>query len=71
MVNAPVAISDAVHQATVEIDEKGTVAAAATGMVMMLRCLPAEPVIIQVDSPFLFFIHRANDILFTGRLVQP
>jgi len=71
MATGPVAISDAVHQATVEVDEKGTVAAAATSVAMMLRCAPAEPVIIQVDSPFLFFIHRDDKVLFTGRIVQP
>jgi len=64
-------ISDAIHKATIEVDEEGTVAAAATGMVMMLRCMPMPPMEITVDKPFLFFIRSGNHVIFAGRMVDP
>jgi len=71
MTDSDVFISDAVHQATIEVDEKGTVAAAATAVVMMLRCMPAPPVHITIDRPFLFLLHKNENILFAGRVVNP
>jgi len=64
-------ISDAIHKATIEVDEEGTVAAAATGMVMMMRCMPMPPMEITVDKPFLFFIRSGNHVIFAGRMVDP
>ena len=61
-------ISDAIHKATIEVDEEGTVAAAATGMVMMFGMPPIE---ITVDKPFLFFIRSGNHVIFAGRMVDP
>ena len=58
-------------RATIEVDEKGTVAAAATAVVMMLRCMPAPPVHITIDRPFLFLLHKKENILFAGRVVNP
>jgi len=71
MTDSDVFISDAVHQATIEVDEKGTVAAAATAVMMMLRCMPAPPVHITIDKPFLFLLHKNANILFAGRVVNP
>ena len=67
-------ISKVFHKAVVEIDEEGTVAAAATG-IMMASCMVAiqEPHEFNCNRPFLFIIHDNihNNILFFGKLVKP
>merc|ERR1711892_375435 len=70
MTDQDVFISDAIHQATIDVDECGTVATAATAVVMMLRCMPALPQIITIDKPFLFFLHKNDNILFAVRVAQ-
>jgi serpin B len=64
-----------VHKAFVDLNEKGTEAAAATGVVMATRAamLPRPPVIFRADHPFLFLIldNRTKSILFLGRVVNP
>jgi serpin B len=67
-------ISAVVHKAFVEVDEKGTEAAAATGVVMARASLvTAHPTVFRADHPFLFLIrdNRNGTILFLGRLVRP
>jgi serpin B len=70
-------ISDVFHKTFVEIDEKGTEAAAATAVVMMRATAAIEekpkPLEIRVDRPFLFAIqHRPSGAcLFMGRLTDP
>ena len=65
-------ISNVVHQVFVEVEEKGTEAAAATAIVMVtvtgLR-IPAQPKIFRADHPFMFLIRdrRTGVILFAGR----
>lgn len=64
-------ISAVVHEAFIDVDETGTEAAAATGVVMALRMAPVEPpVTFTADRPFWFFIHdtQTGTILFLGRL---
>ena len=63
-------ISDAIHKATIEVDEEGTVAAAATGMVLGFG-RPKPPMEITIDKPFLFFIRSGNHVIFAGRMVDP
>ena len=60
----------AVHQAFVNVDEEGTEAAAATGVVAKVRCLTRYFV---ADHPFLFVIQHCESgaILFQGRVVNP
>jgi serpin B len=68
------AISAVVHKAFVEVDEKGTEAAAATGVVAFRTAAIAQPpVIFRADHPFFFLIRdiRTGSILFVGRLVKP
>lgn len=65
-----VCISEVIHKAFVEVNEKGTEAAAATAVVANFCALPPS---FFANHPFLFLI-RHNDsgaILFLGRLVNP
>ncbi|XP_028659848.1 leukocyte elastase inhibitor-like isoform X1 [Erpetoichthys calabaricus] len=65
-------LSKAVHKSFVEVNEEGTEAAAATAMVVMMRCamIPAS---FNADHPFLFFIrhNKTRSILFYGRFCSP
>lgn len=71
----PLYISAVVHKAFVDVNEEGTEAAAATGVVMraMAASLPAKTVDFKVDHPFLFFIRddASGTILFAGRIEDP
>ncbi len=61
------------HSSFLEIDEEGTEAAAATAIEMTLIAMPAEPVMIEFNRPFFFFMEEADTgtILFMGQLVNP
>ncbi|HEY3832188.1 MAG TPA: serpin family protein [Acidimicrobiia bacterium] len=63
-------VSDVVHKATIKVDEKGTEAAAATGIAVETMSLPPT---IEIDRPFLFAIRddKTGAILFTGRVLDP
>ncbi|MBN2579113.1 MAG: serpin family protein [Pirellulales bacterium] len=65
----PLWLNNAFHQAFVRVDEKGTEAAAATG----LGCFGGPLISLRADHPFLFLIydHRTGSILFLGKLVEP
>ena len=68
------AISAVVHKAFVDVDEVGTEAAAATGVVMSRTAfIAAQPTVFRADHPFLFLIRdgRNGSILFLGRLARP
>ncbi len=66
-------IGEVIHKAHIEVDERGTEAAAATAVVMMLGGMPAPCPIFRADHPFLFLIqeNRTGSILFTGRVSDP
>lgn len=67
-------ITDVVHKAFVDVNEEGTEAAAATGVIMGLKSMPVgEPIRVEVDHPFLFLIRdvETGAVLFMGRVVQP
>jgi len=68
-------VSQVLHRAVVEVNEEGTEAAAATAVVMMMRCarVVKDEIKFRADRPFLFFIqHRpTKSVLFLGRLVKP
>ncbi len=67
------AISDVIHQANIDVDEKGTEAAAATAVVMRMTAMPTETVTVRVDRPFLFALRDVptGAILFLGRVGDP
>lgn len=62
-------ISDVIHKAFTEVNEEGTEAAAATGVVMKR----GRVFQIRADHPFLFLIRdrRSESLLFLGRVVDP
>jgi serpin B len=68
-------ISEGYHKAFIEVDEKGTEAAAATAFGMRVGGAPptAEPKQFWADHPFLYVIrHEATGaILFIGRVTDP
>jgi serpin B len=77
--NRELFISAVIHKAFVDVDEKGTEAAAATAMVMEgatarpPRFQPPPPPVFRADHPFVFLIrdNRSGGILFMGRVTDP
>ncbi|GAC1473910.1 MAG: serpin family protein [Isosphaeraceae bacterium] len=69
------AISEVIHKAFVDVNETGTEAAAATGIVMSRTdvLVPERPVLFRADHPFLFLIRdrKTGSILFLGRVSNP
>lgn len=68
------AVDDVIHEAYVRVDEKGTEAAAATGVVMRVTSLPPPPkAVFQADRPFLLVIRHkpSGALLFLGRVTDP
>ena len=65
-------VSHVIHKAFVEVNEKGTEAAAATAVVVKARMAVFNP-IFCADHPFLFMIchKKSSAILFMGRVVKP
>jgi len=66
-------IGDALHEAFVAVDEKGTEAAAATVVIMGMGAMMPEGIVLTIDRPLLFFIRDVptGTILFMGRVVDP
>jgi len=75
--NERLLISEVVHRTFLELDEKGTEAAAATAVIMMrASAIPVKkptPTVVRVDRPFVFAIqHRdSGACLFLGRVTDP
>jgi serpin B len=73
-------ISHVIHGATLDVDEKGSEATAATAVIMSVIIIsgrrgppPPPPFIFRADKPFLFALrdNRTGLILFIGRYVTP
>jgi len=74
MPEGPPYITAVVHKAFVDVNEEGTEAAAATGVVIGVRSAPAAPpVVFRADHPFLFAIRHnpTGALLFLGRYESP
>jgi serpin B len=70
-----VMLGNAFHAVTIEVDEEGTIATAATALEELDGAAPEpeEPIEIHVDRPFLYVIrHRPTGAnLFVGRVLDP
>ena len=66
-------ISHVIHQAYVSVDEKGTEAAAATGVSFEKGAIEPTVPTFNADHPFIFIIQEkeTGNILFMGKLVDP
>jgi serpin B len=66
-------IHDVVHQAFVLVDEEGTEAAAATGVVVGVTAVGPEPLEVRIDRPFIYLIRdgQSGAVLFMGRVLDP
>jgi serpin B len=68
-------ISEVVHKAFVDVNEEGTEAAAATGVILAPTSAisPTKPPVFRADHPFVFLIrdNRTGAVLFLGRIVNP
>ncbi len=66
-------ISKVDHKAVIEVNEKGSEAAAVTVVEMKVTSAPAEPIEFIADRPFLFVISddRTGTILFMGKVANP
>ncbi len=69
----PLLINDVTHQALIETNEEGTVAAAATVVEIGITSVGPEPTTFNADHSFIFLIREAttNSILFMGRVADP
>jgi len=66
-------VSTVLQKAFIEVNEEGSEAAAATGVVMMMRSMPMPPEEFRADHPFLFFLRDklTGMLLFQGRVEDP
>lgn len=65
-------IGSATHEAVVDVNETGTVAAASTVIGIISTAVP-EPTLFQANHPFMFLIRDTNSasILFMGQVANP
>ena len=65
-------IGSVLHQATIDVNEEGTEAAAATAVVMNVTSMPGQSYTIRLDKPFIYVIYETttNTIVFVGRVVN-
>ncbi len=66
-------IDDIFHKTFVSVNEEGTEAAAATGVVIRVTAVLQPRVQVTVDRPFIFFIRdlQTGTVLFVGRVLNP
>jgi serine protease inhibitor len=66
-------INEVRHKSFIEVDEKGTEAAAVTSVEMGVTSAPMDFFEMDVNRPFFFLIHDhdTNEVLFTGTVADP
>jgi serine protease inhibitor len=66
-------INEVTHQAFIETNEEGTEAAAATIVDVGVTSAGPEPLLIDINRPFIYIIRETttNSILFMGRVTDP
>ena len=66
-------VSHVLHEAFIDVNEKGTEAAAATAVVARATAAPSQPVVLTVDRPFIIALRdlETNTLLFLGRVLDP
>ena len=66
-------VSEANHKTYIELDEKGTKAAASTAVVISKNDAEGDYVSIRFDKPFVYIIRdkKTKDILFFGKVLEP
>ncbi|CAK6431764.1 unnamed protein product [Pipistrellus nathusii] len=69
--HSDIQVSQMVHRAVAEVDEAGTQAAAATGVVVAFRSARVGAQTMVFDRPFLLAIVSAEGVLFLGKVVRP
>lgn len=65
-------VTHVAHKAFVEVNEEGTEAAAATGLLMNVLCLPLPPLEFTCNHSFLFTIrhNQTKQVLFLGKVAS-
>ncbi|MBP7029114.1 MAG: serpin family protein [Bacteroidales bacterium] len=71
--DASIYVSFVKQNTFVEVDEKGTEAAAVTTIGIELTSMPPQPQVFTIDKPFVFAIRErtTNTLLFIGQVVNP
>lgn len=66
-------VSGVLHEAFIDVNEKGTEAAAATAVVVRASAAPTQPVRLAIDRPFIVVLRdlETNAVLFFGRVLDP
>lgn len=72
----PAWVDEVVHRSVLRLDEQGLEGAAATAVIVAMRALvtpPAEPLLVEVDRPFLLLIRHpgTGTIYFLARVTDP
>ena len=71
--DASIYVSFVKQNTFVEVDEKGTEAAAVTTIGIEVTSMPPQPQVFSIDKPFVFAIRErtTNTLLFIGQVVNP
>lgn len=77
MASEPLSVSDAIHKSNIDFSEDGIEAAAVTAFAMVKNAMEKDeepqPIIIDINHPFLFLIYDTDNSAtwFTGAVYQP
>lgn len=65
-------VDEVVHKATLEVNERGTLASAATGILLRPTAVAEHMQEVRIERPFLFFMRdqQAGTLLFAGKVTH-